>query len=163
MIWESKLITNNLNFNNQDKINSRKYILSLLELTSICPHVKHMATKWGSEYFLTLETEKQQLYKKKLTLSNGTSLADPSGIRTEFWEQDVSLLPDIDWPDIYNYLIDTPSEYTKDNLKAYKSLEAYNFFISGHVHDIYCYKNKETDYCYLKTEVSVKCKIDTTQ
>ena len=35
----------------------------------------------------------------------------------------VSLLPDISWPDIYNCLINMPSAYTHENLKAYKSLE----------------------------------------
>ena len=38
----------------------------------------------------------------------------------------------IDWPsvsyaDIYNYLINTPSEYTHEMLKAYKSMDGHNF------------------------------------
>ena len=46
-------------------------------------------------------------------------------------------MPDASWGDIYNYFINLPSEYTHDNLKAYKSLEAFNFFVYNYVQDIY--------------------------
>ena len=47
----------------------------------------------------------------------------------------------IDWPsvsyaDIYNYLINTPSEYTHEMLKAYKSMDGYNFFVNGWVSNV---------------------------
>ena len=47
----------------------------------------------------------------------------------------------IDWPsvsyaDIYNYMINTPSEYTHEMLKAYKSIDGYNFFVNGWVSNI---------------------------
>ena len=47
----------------------------------------------------------------------------------------------IDWPsvsyaDIYNYLINTPSEYTHEKLKAYKSMDGYNFFVNGWVSNV---------------------------
>ena len=54
----------------------------------------------------------------------------------ENWTDNVKLLPDITWVDFYSYLINTSSLYTNENLKAYKSLKAYNFFVSGHVHDV---------------------------
>ena len=52
------------------------------------------------------------------------------------WKDNVKLLPDVKWADIYSYLINTPSSYKIENLKAYKSLEASNFFVSCHVHDV---------------------------
>lgn len=44
--------------------------------------------------------------------------------------------PNLHYPDIYNYLINTTSTYTGEALKAYKSLEAYNFFIAGWVQEV---------------------------
>ena len=46
-----------------------------------------------------------------------------------------------EWPalmhaNIYNYLILTPSLYTHEQLKSYKSLDAYNRFVNGWVSDI---------------------------
>ena len=53
----------------------------------------------------------------------------------ENWKSDVKLMPDASWGDMYNDLVNSPSEYTHDNLKAYKSLEPFNFFVCNHVQD----------------------------
>ena len=116
-----------------------------------------MAThkEWlGSTYFDELESEDdKQHYIRKLTLSNGTILDDPCGIPEDKWTNDVKILPNLDWPDIYTYLIETPSEFTKESLKAYKALEAYNFFICGHVHDVFIHTVKDSGFVYLKSKV----------
>ena len=62
-------------------------------------------------------------YIKKLTLTDGKVLPDPYVLEKD-WEGDVKLLPDLEWPEMYHYLINTPSEFTKESLKAHKSLEA---------------------------------------
>ena len=44
--------------------------------------------------------------------------------------------PDISYADIYNYLILTPSLYTHEQLKAYKSLDGYNSYTNGWVSNV---------------------------
>ena len=38
--------------------------------------------------------------------------------------------------DIYNYLIDSVSVFSKESLKAYKGLEAYKYLVAGYVRDV---------------------------
>ena len=71
----------------------------------------------SSEYFNKLGKEDKIRYKEKLTLIDGTTTTDSYGL-SKNWKNDVSLLPDILWADIYNYLINTPSAYTHEYLKA---------------------------------------------
>ena len=47
---------------------------------------------------------------------------------------DAVQLPDPQGPSIYSYLINTSSGYTKDNMKAYKSLDCYKYFVADWVH-----------------------------
>ena len=97
-----------------------------------------------SDYFKSLPETEKTPYKAKLTLSDGFALPDPFAI--EEWSDNTSKIPEVTYPDIYSYLIDTPSEFTKEKMKCYKSLEACNFFICGHVQDIYSHEfisNKE--------------------
>ena len=73
---------------------------------------------WRSfSYFNKLQKEDKAKYKRELTLTNGQSLPDPYGI-VENWKSDAKLMPDVSWGDMYNYLVNSPSEYTHDNLKA---------------------------------------------
>ena len=44
--------------------------------------------------------------------------------------------PDVSFADIYNYLVLTVSSYMHDQLKGYKSLDGYNFFINGWENDV---------------------------
>jgi hypothetical protein len=52
-------------------------------------------------------------------------------------------LPDLAYPDIYNYLINKTSAYTCESMKAFKSLEAYKYFVAGWVHQLKLWKCKE--------------------
>ena len=110
----------------------------------------------SSEYFKVLGKEDKSRYKEKLTLSDGTRITDPYRLSNN-WENDVSLLPDISWADIYNKLINTPSAYTHEILKAYESLESFNFFVCNHVQDMFYHSiSNESKFCCVKTKVKVK-------
>ena len=69
------------------------------------------------------------------------------------WRDDVTLLPDITWNDVTFYLTETPSIFTKENVRAFKSLEAYDYFVCGHVHECFYADIKGTDFCYVKSKV----------
>ena len=51
--------------------------------------------------------------------------ADPYIFSREEWSYDISYWPEVEYLAIYNYLIHIRSPYTKDELKAYKSLEGW--------------------------------------
>ena len=45
----------------------------------------------------------------------------------------MDLLPKVVYPDIVNYLLFAPSPYTAEQLKYFKSMDSYNYFVSGFV------------------------------
>ena len=85
----------------------------------------------ASDYFKGLDVTARLRYKEKLDKLGG--LEDPylhwgQGIgREEDWQN----WPKVEYPDIYNFLIEAPSFFTGESLKAYKSLDAYNYYING--------------------------------
>ncbi|XP_057699579.1 uncharacterized protein LOC130920385 isoform X4 [Corythoichthys intestinalis] len=58
-------------------------------------------------------------------------------------------LPDISYPDIYNYLVHTKSAYSHESLKNLKSLEAYKHFVAGWVKQVLVHKNSAGIYLVL--------------
>ena len=62
---------------------------------------------------------------------NGVLLHDPFQIYEKEWINGPSLWPPVHYGDISNYLVNTPGQYTVESLRAYKSLDGYNFFVSG--------------------------------
>ena len=75
------------------------------------------------KYRETLALEGRKSYDEKLKL---IETIDPYNVSMELW-------PEIEFPDIANYLIFSTSSYTKEQLKAYKILDAYNYFVAGWV------------------------------
>ena len=57
-----------------------------------------------------------------------SATADPYQFTSTEWIDDILLWPPVDFPSLYTYFIDAPGGYTREKLKAYKSLEAYNYY-----------------------------------
>ena len=81
-----------------------------------------------SEYAKSLPAHVLQRYKEKI-LHVGI---DPFVISERNFDPD--RLPPIQSIDLVSFLVLETSFYTKDNFKAFKSLQAYNQMVSGFVH-----------------------------
>ena len=91
-----------------------------------------------SEYASLLDAESKKRYVSKIQLIDGK---DPYNIGKEEWSKDIVFFPNITYPDVYTYLVHTKSPYTHQDLKSYKSLEAYGHVTSGWVRDVSSYNH----------------------
>lgn len=91
-----------------------------------------------SGYYKTLDAIARERYDAKLLKLRLT--CDPYLMGKNHFEltDDVQSWPEIQYPDIYNYLIDYPSQFTKERLKAYKSLDSYKYVTAGLVSNVFC-------------------------
>ena len=107
-----------------------------------------------SDYQSSLDYEAKKRYKVKLVLES-EELEDPYALSEEAWNDDITKWPNVEFGDIYNYLIDSKGRYTKESLKTHKSLEAYNYYTSGHVRTVYFFESSEQSmYAVLKAKVN---------
>ncbi|XP_022785983.1 uncharacterized protein LOC111326282 [Stylophora pistillata] len=93
-----------------------------------------------SDYFVGLEGPVKSRYHGKITVCG----FDPYALRKSDFSENIELLPNVQYPDIVNYLVVQTSWATKTQMKAYKSMEAYNFFVSGWVNTL-CMRSVDTD------------------
>ena len=83
-----------------------------------------------SAYFQDLQGDSRRRYAEKVTVLG----YDPYHLPPDRVQlPNPGDWPNVEYPDIYNYLMATPSPYTKEQMKAYKSLEGYSFFLDGWV------------------------------
>ena len=92
------------------------------------------------EYFLSLSSEMQSYYMKKIQIINNF---DPYTL----WKSDfivrIEDIPKFSIIDIISYFIFTHSFYTKTQFNAYKSLDAYKIVEAGFILKIICAKVNE--------------------
>ena len=69
-----------------------------------------------SVYCQELSKEAKRRYNENLDMLH--LKANPYTFSREEWSSDISLWPEVEYLNIYNYLINTPNPYTKDELKA---------------------------------------------
>lgn len=70
------------------------------------------------------------------------------------WSDDNTKWPSVEFGAIYVYLIDTPGPLTRHNLQAYKSLDAYGYFIDRWVQTCYMWTSETGSYSIIKAKVS---------
>ena len=89
-----------------------------------------------SDYYFNLHSNVKSRYEETLVAINLS--IDPFSIQeNEFvLSKDFTKWSYISYADIFAYLINFPSIYTKKSLKAYKSLESDKYVLSGLVFDI---------------------------
>lgn len=106
-----------------------------------------------SDYFNSLDYEAQKRYIAKLTVCE-EDLPDLYGIPDGMRLDDTTKWPSLEFGDLYMYLIESKGSYMKENLRAYKSLEAYNYFYNGYVRTVYYYGVSSSKFCILKAKVN---------
>lgn len=106
----------------------------------------------SSQYYLNLPTVERQRYLQKLCFS----LPDPFNgtLRRQYFSTDLSDLPDVSQMNIFEYLVERECFYTREAFKAYRSLDAYNYYYSGKVRAILTYKAGETCVVYGEVQSS---------
>ena len=107
----------------------------------------------SSDYFSSLDYSTRTRYLEKLYI-DGETLPDPYNITDDQWLDDVSKWPTVEFGDVYTYLIDSVGNFTKEKLKAYKSLEAYNYFYNGYVRTVFYYQRECSKFVILSAKVN---------
>ena len=84
-------------------------------------------------YLDSLSAPEKRRYREKLQViynsNDRAALVDLYTIEDEKWKDDVSLWPPVEFGEIYTYQIDTPGQFTREKMKAYKSLDAFNYYL----------------------------------
>ena len=97
-----------------------------------------------SDYFSSLDRESAARYVQKMRRYGLES--DPL-LRVGTWSRDASTWPQVTYADVFNYLIHAKSPYTAQDLKAYKSLEAYKYLVAGFVQEVETKSIKQSSSC----------------
>ncbi len=106
----------------------------------------------ASYNFQALDHDAKERYLKKLKISGQDKC--PYQIPADCWLNEPTQWPSLEWPEVYEYLINTPGVYTRESMKNRKSLEAHNQFVSGWVRTIFSYQKPASSIIILKAEVT---------
>jgi len=82
---------------------------------------------------MTLKSNVRARYLQKIEICDGI---DPYCLKKKDFSYEFIDFPSVSFPDISNYLVLSTSFYTAKQMKAFKSMEAYNFFVCGWVKDL---------------------------
>ena len=76
----------------------------------------------------------------------------PHQIPFDTWKNDPTKWPDLEFPEIHVYLIETPGVFTRESMKK-ERLEAHNQFISSWGKTVYHYQKIGSNFMIVKAEV----------
>lgn len=104
-----------------------------------------MSQRRSKYYYGLKETPKKRYEQKLLELELND---DPFSLKEEEFNltKDVINWPDLSFADIFCYLINYPHQFSTGSLKAYKSLEAYKYVVSGLVFNVKIKKVTENNF-----------------
>ena len=91
-----------------------------------------MASDVCSDYVKSLPPDVRKRYNDKTNVIG----CDPYNIAATCLENDVTKWSHVGFLDVINYLVFSPSSYTSEQLKKYKSLDAYKYFQDGWIRQI---------------------------
>ena len=86
-----------------------------------------------SEYYSKLAVDSKKRYKEKISKIGDV---DPYTLNKSDYLFEKEFYPKITYPDLVNYLLLAPCPVTYEEMKCYKSMEAYNQFHCGWVKEI---------------------------
>lgn len=87
-----------------------------------------------SEYYKCLPPVAKRRYLSKLETLSLKEEDDP--FASSKFIDDLTLWPPLEYGHIFGYFIQRPGVYTQQQLLQWKSLDAYNYFRSGHVRTV---------------------------
>ena len=88
-----------------------------------------------SSYFKALPLVASERYLAKLHLI-GLKEEDDPYINENRFIDDMSVWPPVEYGNIFCYFIERPGVYTQQQLLQWKSMDAYNYYKSGHVREV---------------------------
>ena len=100
----------------------------------------------------TLIGSSKRRYAEKL---KSVGIAEcPYTVPTELWKNNPSYKPNLEHPEVYQYLIESPGNFISKSMANRKSLKAYNLFISGWVRTIYHLDINDNKIIVMKADVT---------
>ena len=92
--------------------------------SAVLKHEKRQISKISQE----LDPQHASRYCQKIAAIGDV---DPYTLKKDDLSADIEHFPSVTYPDIVNYMLFAPSPMTSEELKCFKSLEAYNHFMQG--------------------------------
>ena len=101
-----------------------------------CKSSQRTIAKWGQfpvdDFLSHLTNEERERYNQKVA---ALDIYDPYKAPAQVFNclKNTESLPDLDFGDIWIYLVNNPSPYTAEEMKSYKATDSHKYAVSGWV------------------------------